>query len=154
KSVRMDTGTPPVLKVTHYETAERDRIRRSLLRYMQENRIGVPKLQMLIVRANGYSKDQIDNVPLKTLQRFLADTHRTNDTFVTLWARVAEGLPDDAPAADLGVALTRFMKGKVIGDGPRTVPARVVGAYDGTLEVTGRPEAVRYSRLRVDRVFG
>lgn len=152
---RMDTGTPPVLKVSHYEKAERDRIRRILLRYMEENRIGVPKLQMLILRANGYSADQIDNVPLKTLQRFLDNRRRTNDTFITLCARFADDLPDDDPVANLGTALTGFMrsKGPAPEADPGGFPAALLGTYDGTLEIAGRQADAPHSRLRLDRAL-
>lgn len=150
----MDTEGAPALKVIHYEPAERARIRRKLLRYMEENRIGVPKLQLLIVRANGYRADQIDFVSLKTLQRFLADKHRTNDTFITLCARFAEDLPDEDPIGDLGAALTTFMRGKVDEAGPLAFPEHVLGAYDATLETTPAVPVGPYSRLTVDRVVG
>lgn len=149
----MDTQPAP-LKVTHFEKADRDRIRRQLLRYMEENRIGVPTLQKLIARANGYADH--DYIQLKTLQRFLADKHRSNDTFIGLCARFAGSLPDDDPVADLGDTLVRFMRGKAPagddGDG-RAFPGDVLGAYDGALDTPSPPAGKPYSRLTVDRLI-
>lgn len=147
----MDADRASVLKVIHYEPAERARIRRALLRYMEENRIGVPKLQLLIVRANGYRDDELKNVSLKTLQRFVADQHRTNDTFVALCARFADDLPDDDPVADLGSALTTFMTGKAAAGGLTPFPSNVMGIYEATIGSNAPQADARHSILRVHR---
>ncbi|MBK8174352.1 MAG: hypothetical protein IPK66_03450 [Rhodospirillales bacterium] len=91
---------------TRFDQADRERIRRTLLRYMEENRIGVPTLQKLVAEANDI---RLDHLPLKTLQRFLADTHRSNDIMVRFCHRFAADLPDDDPLASLGEALVQFM---------------------------------------------
>lgn len=72
---------------------------------MQENRIGVPTLQKLIAEANDLT---LDRIPLKTLQRFLGDTHRSNDVMVRFCHRFAAGLEDDDPLDSFGEALVSF----------------------------------------------
>lgn len=101
--------TNPVL--AYFDKAERDRIRRVLLRYMQDNRIGTPKLRDLIAEANGLAarRDGKEPIALSTVQRFVADTHRANDTFVGLCARFATDLPDADPVAMFGDQLTAFL---------------------------------------------
>jgi hypothetical protein len=116
---------------TRFDQADRDRIRRALLRYMEDNRIGVPTLQKLIAEANDLA---LDNLPLKTLQRFLGDTHRSNDIMVRFCHRFTAGLPDDDPLAGLGETLTDFF-----GIAPdktewQALPPDLVGGYAGRAE--------------------
>ena len=67
-------------------------MRSSLLRYMEAHRIGVPTL------AGAYCAMRQDRsqdlIPLKTLQRFLAGTTRTNDAFLIPCHQFASSLPD------------------------------------------------------------
>lgn len=90
---------------TYFDAAERDRIRRALLRYMTENRIGVPTLQRLVADANGIV---MDRVPLKTLQRFLGDTHRSNDAMVRFCQTFIAGALGDDPLDRFGEQLAVF----------------------------------------------
>lgn len=82
-------------------------MRSALLRYMQENRIGVPTLQVRIAQTSSRS---VDLIPLKTLQRFLAHSHRTNDAFLIPVYQFSSGLP--AQDGDTGIAQTlgRFFR--------------------------------------------
>lgn len=63
-----------------YDDSERERIRRLLLRYKDDHGVGVPTLQLRIAEAIGDANP--DRVPLKSLQRFIAATHRTDDALV------------------------------------------------------------------------
>ncbi|WP_065331625.1 hypothetical protein [Tritonibacter mobilis] len=63
-----------------YDEQARDRIRSALLRYKDDHRVGVPTLQLRI--AEIIDNGNPDRVPLKSLQRFLAATHRTDDALV------------------------------------------------------------------------
>lgn len=65
----------------HIDDPERDRVRRSLRRYMEENCIGAPTLQERIIKADAPRHREI---PLSTLQRFLTGSHRTSDHHVSL----------------------------------------------------------------------
>ncbi len=113
---------------TRFDQADRERIRRALLRYMEENRIGVPTLQKLIAEANDLA---LDYLPLKTLQRFLGDTHRSNDIMVRFCHRFAAGLPDDDPLASFGEAVAVFGGAPVDGTGWWPLPADMIGTFEG-----------------------
>ena len=115
---------------TRFDQADRDRVRRALLRYMEAHRIGVPTLQKLIAEANDLA---LDNLPLKTLQRFLAASHRSNDIIVRFCHRFAEGLPDDDPLADLGEAVAAFVGGRRDGAAFEP-PADMIGTFAGRTE--------------------
>lgn len=86
-----------------FDEAERGRIRRGLAQYKDQHGIGVPTLQARICDAIG---DKIgDRVPLKTLQRFLSGTHRSDDAFVahleSFLMQVAPPPPEQAFADSL-----------------------------------------------------
>lgn len=115
---------------TRFDQADRDRVRRALLRYMEDHRIGVPTLQKLIAEANDLA---IDNLPLKTLQRFLAASHRSNDIIVRFCHRFADNLPDDDPLADLGEAVAAFVGGRRDGAAFEP-PADMIGTFAGRTE--------------------
>lgn len=114
-----------------FDQADRDRVRRALLRYMEDHRIGVPTLQKLIAEANDLT---LDYLPLKTLQRFLAASHRSNDIMVRFCHRFAAGLPDDDPLADLGEAVAAFIGARPDGTGLRPPPAEMIGTFAGRVE--------------------
>lgn len=82
------TGRGP--RKTRFDMTERARLRAALLRYMKEHGIGVPTLQVRIADGTDRSPDLL---PLKTLQRFLADVGRTNDTFLIPCFEFAQSLP-------------------------------------------------------------
>lgn len=90
-----------------HEAAERETIRAKLLAFAQRNSIGVPTLALHIARRLKLTPEQ---VPVKSLQRFLRGEGRTNDALVAHCARFAEqeGRPDDK-VADLGRALAGAM---------------------------------------------
>ncbi|BCH14950.1 hypothetical protein MesoLjLa_18010 [Mesorhizobium sp. L-2-11] len=111
-----------------FDLADRDRIRRALLRYMQQRGIGVPTLQGEIAKAN---KLGLDRVPLKTLQRFLGDTHRSNDALVRFCAQFIATLPDSDPLADFGEQMAAFLGVWRDGHDCRPVPPEIAGAYAG-----------------------
>lgn len=88
----------PVRKKS-FDGAERGRLRAALLRYMEAHRIGVPTLLVRIAESANRSQDLI---PLKTLQRFLAGTHRTNDAILVPCHQFASALPDYGGAEEGG----------------------------------------------------
>jgi hypothetical protein len=116
---------------TRFDLADRDRVRRALLRYMEDHRIGVPTLQKLIAEANDLA---LDHLPLKTLQRFLAASHRSNDIIVRFCHRFAAALPDDDPLADLGEAVAAFISRRRDGEGLQPPPADMIGTFTGRTE--------------------
>lgn len=121
--------------LVYFDKAERERIRRVLLRYMQDNRIGTPKLRDLIAEANGLvaRRDGKEPIALSTVQRFVSNTHRANDSFVGLCARFAADLPDADPVAVFGEQLTAFLDandpGKEGGNAPQALPPVMAGAF-------------------------
>jgi hypothetical protein len=118
---------------TRFDQADRDRIRCALLRYMEDNRIGVPTLQKLIAEANDLA---LDRLPLKTLQRFLGDTHRSNDIMVRFCHRFAETLPEDDPLASFGEAVAAFAGAPLDGTGWWPLPGDMTGKFEGRAEPT------------------
>lgn len=97
-------GEPPDKKVFNQE--DRTRLRAALIAYMKDHDIGVPTLHARIAQAAGRHGDLL---PLKTLQRFLAGTTRTNDALLSHCFQFAENV---APKAGLeaftDAALTFF----------------------------------------------
>lgn len=84
-----------------FDGTARDRIRRKIMNYMVEHRIGVPLLTQRITSSNPHKP----KIPIKTLQRFLAGKHRTNDMYVRFFHKFAETLPDPDPVLELGRSL-------------------------------------------------
>lgn len=122
-------------KQTYFDAAERDRIRRALLRYMEENRIGVPTLQRAVAEAHGIV---LDRIPLKTLQRFLADTHRVNDMMVRFCRDFLRDLPDDDPLDLYGAQLAAFHA--TPDGGLQLALEQYTGAFEGIGQV--RPQGM------------
>ena len=81
--------TTPVRINKTFSRDDRALLRAALIAYMEEHRIGVPTLQVRIAKAVGREPHLL---PLKTLQRFLADTSRTNDALLSLCSQFAEAL--------------------------------------------------------------
>lgn len=90
---------------TQFNLADRERLRAELRNYMQQNRIGVPALQFRIAEATDRPPDLL---PLKTLQRFLADCGRTNDAFLQPCFQFAQTLPPAGKTEDLARELAGF----------------------------------------------
>lgn len=86
---------------------DRAGLRATLLAYMQEHRIGVPTLQVRIAQAAGREPHLL---PLKTLQRFLADTSRTNDALLALCFQFAETLKPKPGSEDFAEAAAAFFE--------------------------------------------
>lgn len=112
---------------TKFDAAERERIRRALLAYARENRIGAPNLQLHIAEKTGRTVDQLG--ALKTLQRFLLGEGRVNDGFVAACALFAERAgamtPHDELARDLGAFFARDIAEQPADE----VPSRFAGNY-------------------------
>lgn len=70
-----------------FSQEDRANLRAVLIDYMKEHDIGVPTLQLRIAKATDREPHLL---PLKTLQRFLADTTRTNDMMLSLCFQFAE----------------------------------------------------------------
>jgi hypothetical protein len=103
---------------------DRARLRAALLAYMEEHRIGVPTLQVRIAQAAGREPHLL---PLKTLQRFLADTSRTNDGLLSLCFQFAETLEPKAGPEGFAEAADAFFETTVNG-GNRSV---LLGRWTG-----------------------
>ncbi|MHC2424229.1 hypothetical protein ACVII1_007230 [Bradyrhizobium elkanii] len=128
---------------TQFNLADRERLRAALRNYMQENRIGVPALQLRIADATDRSPELL---PLKTLQRFLADCGRTNDAFLQPCFQFAQTLPPAAKTDDFARELGGFF-------GVTTVDS--AGApQDGPVRLAGRYRVSAERRERKLRVFG
>jgi hypothetical protein len=122
----METKAHTAPRQTYFDEAERQSIRRALLRYIDENNIGAPTLQRLIAGANGIS---IDQLPLKTLQRFMADTHRSNDLMVRFCHRfVIDQLAAD-PVTTFGDQFAAFLGVWRDGRDCRPVPSDMAGSF-------------------------
>lgn len=116
---------------TQFNLADRERLRAALRNYMQENRIGVPALQLRIADATDRSPELL---PLKTLQRFLADCGRTNDAFLQPCFQFVQTLPPAGRTEDLARELAGFF-GLTAADRagtPREAPVRLGGRYKVT----------------------
>ena len=122
---------------------------------MEENRIGVPTLQKLIAEANDLT---LDRLPLKTLQRFLADSHRSNDIMVRFCHRFAADLADDDPLDSFGEALIGFWGATASVRNWQALAPDMIGAFEGRAEeaVTGlrmgQDSWVPFSTLTVEAV--
>jgi hypothetical protein len=90
-----------------FDRTTRDSVRRKINQYMTDHGIGVPKLALRIAEANPRKPD----IPVKTLQRFLAGRHRTNDMYVRFFQHFAQALPDADPIGELGRAMAAFHDG-------------------------------------------
>ena len=70
--------------MTEYDLAQRERIRETLLSYMKEHKVGVPRLAARIKEAVHRNPE----IPVKTLQRFMKGEVRTIDMHVGFLASV------------------------------------------------------------------
>lgn len=105
---------------------DRARLRASLLDYMKEHKIGVPTLQLRIAQAAGREPHLL---PLKTLQRFLADTTRTNDSLLSLCFQFAESVKPKAEGEALAEAAAAFFDAPA--SGGEGLNGRWIGAAAG-----------------------
>ena len=130
----METSTGAAPSRNRFDTEARERIRRALLRYMRDHRIGVPRLQKEIATANDLS---LDRVPLKTLQRFLGNTHRSNEAMVRFCHQFVASLIEDDPLDRFGEELAAFHAAP-------SADARALEPYAGAFEGLGlvRPQGL------------
>lgn len=108
-----------------FDRDERARIRDTLIAYMERSAIGVPTLQKEIAIANDVV---LDRIPLSTLQRFLADSHRTNDSFIGFCEALARTLPVADPLGDLTRSLAGMFEG-ASGASEAALPAGTLTGY-------------------------
>ncbi|MBZ9944511.1 hypothetical protein LB533_25790 [Mesorhizobium sp. BR1-1-13] len=117
---------------TQFNLADRERLRAALRSYMQQNRIGVPALQLRIADATDRPPDLL---PLKTLQRFLADCGRTNDAFLQPCFQFAQTLPAAGKTEDFARELAGFFGLQALhcptdeGGTSKSAPVRLSGRY-------------------------
>lgn len=110
-----------------FTAAERIQVRNALLRYLTEHQIGVPTLWK---RVNDHDP-RGRFLAMRTLQRFIARAHQTQDGNVSICYAFAKDLPyfgEERPAAELGQALSRFYDTGAVPDtdGPWTITERIV----------------------------
>jgi hypothetical protein len=98
----------------NFDQAERELIRIKLFQYMKRNRIGAPGLAERIQAAHPRGTE----IPISTLQRFLAGRMRTNDDAVRLCHGFAESLTASDCIAALGEALSAFYDAKADRENP------------------------------------
>lgn len=135
--------------MTGFDAAERERIRRALLRYMKERRIGVPALLPLIIKSHPREME----MTLSTLQRFLKARHQTQDHYVALCQGFVKHLPYYGEGRDippLGAALCGFFER--LDDGDAAAPAFAIERFVGAFEGRSRHGAMR-PRVGVARDF-
>ena len=89
-----------------FDNVDRKIIRLRLSSYMKLYGIGAPKLRDRIVDAIGNEHD--DLVQLKTLQRFLADSNRTDDPFVGRCQDFLDIVAPQPPVDGIGAAFQKF----------------------------------------------
>lgn len=140
---------------TAFDAAERERIRRALLAYARDNRIGAPNLHLHIAEKTGRTVDQLG--ALKTLQRFLQGEGRVNDGFVATCALFAERAgatsAHDELAHDLGEFFSRDDQGQPADD----VPSRLAGDYEiwaGGAKFTDFKVQIKGHAVNPDTAYG
>src|SRR5271165_2392030 len=94
--------------MAEYDLAQRERLRQTLLAYMKEHKIGVPRLAARI-KETVYRNPEI---PVKTLQRFMKGDVRTVDMHVGFLAQFAEKVSKVDAMPRLGFALSAFYSSK------------------------------------------
>ena len=90
--------------MTEYDLGQRERIRETLLSYMKEHKIGVPRLAARIKETVHRNPE----IPVKTLQRFMKGEVRTIDMHVGFIAQFVEKASRSDPIPRLASALTAF----------------------------------------------
>jgi hypothetical protein len=90
--------------MTGYDLAQRERIRQTLLDYMKEHKIGVPRLAQRVKETVHRNPE----IPVKSLQRFMKGEVRTIDMHVGFLAQFVEKASRSDPIPRLASALTAF----------------------------------------------
>jgi len=92
-----------------FDIRDRARIRAALKRYMKDHEIGVPALKLRIEDSTPSAAE----FPQRTLQRFIADTHRTSDGYVAAlqdFVKEVEYWREKDPVEDFGEAFFNFLQ--------------------------------------------
>lgn len=128
-----------------FDETNRDDVREALRRYMKEHRIGVPTLQARIIE---FDRPRHREIPLSTLQRFIAGSHHTHDHHVELCHAFVSSLPyygEDRAFGLLGNALSEFLGDRTHGREREALIARLGAEYAGLYET-------EYGNLRLTAV--
>lgn len=122
-------GSAPERK-NRFDEADRQRVRVTLFRYMEDHRIGVPTLIAHMAKA---VKREQRYIPQKTLQRFLEARIRTNDAVVSIFYEFSQTLPPARDeVAELGLTLGQFFRTRAAA-GAQEEPAPLSpGSYTGS----------------------
>jgi hypothetical protein len=134
-----------------YDQQERERVRRSLRRYMEEHRIGTPTLQLRIIEADARQRE----LPLSTLQRFITGSHRTSDAYVDMCRRFLESVGVEGETADFAAVMAGQFGG---GDSKQAQELAAAFAHEYVLDAspwdTEGSGDVPYAIARFDQVPG
>lgn len=117
---------PPPIK-SEFSEEDRSRLRAALNSYMDAHDIGAPTLQARIAKATGRNPKL---VPLKTLQRFLGGSIRTNDAFLMPCFQFVESIRPKTRAETLSEAAFAFFDVRRV-DGRDTLLGRWRGTAAG-----------------------
>jgi hypothetical protein len=90
--------------MTEYDLAQREQLRQTLLAYMKEHKIGVPRLAARIKETVHRNPE----IPVKTLQRFMKGEVRTIDMHVGFLGQFVNKISKVDPLPRLGSALSAF----------------------------------------------
>lgn len=132
-----------------FDELTRERIRRGLRAYMEANRIGTPTLLGRIMEADA---PRFREMPLSTLQRFIAGRHRTLDSYVGMCQQFLEK-QGAALAPEFGEALHRFI-GHAPSPAAEALPigtALEVVADSYEIALTGAGQEKAYGEITLSR---
>lgn len=124
---------------TEFDSAERERVRATLRRYMQEHRIGTPTLQYRIIEADQPLRREI---PLSTLQRFITGSHHTQEHHVALCHAFVKDLPyygEGREVEQLGAALSGFLLETMEGESRQALIKNIETEFAGRFETRTLP---------------
>lgn len=92
------------IEQNQFDIVTRNRIRRKIQHYKDAHGIGVSRLAKRISEAIPRHPE----IPIKTLERFLAGRMRTYDMYVGFFSKFAESLPEPDTIGELGRSLVGF----------------------------------------------
>lgn len=125
------------MSVRHeFDESERLRLRQAVRTYAREHGIGTGKLCVRIAQATARDPALI---PVKTMQRFLADAHRTEDWFLVPVAAFCAAIGSEDAQDAFGRAAASFFT-------PR-IPAAGIGTVRGSFIVWGTGRTGKGMRL-------
>ena len=106
---------------------------------MEEHRVGTPTLQRRIEEARPRAGA---SCRLSTLQRFVAGSHRTSDSYVDMCARFLESVGVSAAAGEIGETLAGYF-----GDRDRQQARKLAVVFAGAYVIHAEP----WDRTRAGR---